>query len=181
MRLMGVIVASLTLAACGQPASAPDGTSASGMAMTLGDPMLEAWLKAKYGAGAAVAYQSSEFDLDGDGAPETLVYLRMPTRCGSGGCRLLVLARDDHGFAEVARTTVTRLPVGVLDTSTNGWRDLWVTVGGGGMPAGRRKLAFDGASYPSNPTVPPAATVHAGAGQTLLDEGEAIAVDLAEL
>jgi len=143
---------------------------------TAGDGALERWLRAEYADAGPVSYQSSEFDLDGDGAPEVLVYASGPRLCGSGGCRLLVLARTEAGFAAVARTTVTRLPVGVLDTSTEGWRDLWVTVSGGGLPAGRRKLAFDGSAYPSNPTVPPAARLHFGAAQTLLEDGEPTAL-----
>ena len=105
-----------------------------------------------------------------------LVYVRGRSLCGSGGCRLLVLTRTEAGFAPVSRTTVTWLPVGVLDTSTNGWRDLWVTVSGGGMPAGRRKLMFDGSAYPSNPTVPPAARLHYGSAQALLEDGESTAL-----
>ena len=49
-----------------------------------------------------------------------------------------------------------RTPITVLDTSTNGWRDLTVAVSGGGMAGGNALLKFDGEAYPSNPTVEPA-------------------------
>lgn len=41
--------------------------------------------------------------------------------------------------------------------SSHGWRNLVVGIGGGGLPAGNAEFEFDGKTYPSNPTVPPAA------------------------
>ena len=60
------------------------------------------------------------------------------------------------GWRVVTRTSVTRTPVGVLTTSTNGWRDLAVSIGGGGAQAGWVRLTYDGRTYPTNPTAPPA-------------------------
>src|SRR5690606_18085784 len=108
------------------------------------DAALERWLRENHGQDGRIVYRPSQFDLDGDGAPEELVYLAGPGRCGSGGCNLLVLKRQGDDFETIVNTTVTRLPVGVLDTDSNGWRDIWVTVGGGGLPSGRRALKFDG-------------------------------------
>ncbi len=52
--------------------------------------------------------------------------------------------------------SVVQLPVGVLDSKTNGWRDLAVTVAGGGIPAATMRLPFDGTAYAENATVTPA-------------------------
>ncbi|MCP9222795.1 hypothetical protein MKP08_08555 [Erythrobacter sp. LQ02-29] len=116
-----------------------------------------AWVAENYGDGVGTTY--GESDLDGDGTMEALVYLDGPTVCGSGGCNLVVLRRASSGFQVLGRTTVTRLPLGVLESSTGTMRDLWVTVGGGGLPTGYRKLTWQGTAYPSNPTVAPAETI----------------------
>ena len=77
--------------------------------------------------------------------------------CGSGGCSCLILARDGSSYSVITQTSVTQLPIRVLSTKTNGWHDLAVSVAGGGIQPGyEARLRFDGRTYPSNPTVPPA-------------------------
>ncbi|RZJ37368.1 MAG: hypothetical protein EON86_17320, partial [Brevundimonas sp.] len=97
----------------------------------------------------------------GDGADAlTLVYLVGPEVCGSGGCNLLILRRSGDGYAVVGDTTVTRAPIRLLSTRTNGLPDIGVHVAGGGVTEGyEARLKFDGARYPSNPTVAPAERV----------------------
>jgi hypothetical protein len=57
----------------------------------------------------------------------------------------------------IARTTITQLPIRILPTRTNGWRDISLWVQGGGIQPGYEAiLSFDGKAYPSNPSVPPA-------------------------
>ena len=56
----------------------------------------------------------------------------------------------------VADISVSRPPIRVSPHSSNGWRNLLVHVSGGGTPSHETELEFDGRSYPSNPTVPPA-------------------------
>lgn len=65
-----------------------------------------------------------------------------------------------------------RLPVRVLDSRSNGWRDLTVTVQGGGrIEPVEIELAFDGESYPTNPSVPPARPLQgAASGEILIDD-----------
>jgi hypothetical protein len=58
----------------------------------------------------------------------------------------------------MARTTITRPPIRVLRTTTQGWRDIAVRVEGGGiLPGYEAVLRFNGAGYPSNPSLAPRA------------------------
>ncbi|MCJ2187794.1 hypothetical protein [Novosphingobium beihaiensis] len=116
----------------------------------------ENWIKANYQDMGKLLYAQAETDLDGDGTPEVLAYVGGPMMCGTGGCNLVVLKRDGLQFRKVSELSVVQLPVGVLDSKSNGWRDLAVTIAGGGVPAHIVRLAFDGSGYPDNPTVSPA-------------------------
>jgi uncharacterized protein YecT (DUF1311 family) len=95
-------------------------------------------------------------DLNGDGRPEAIVYLEGGAWCGSGGCTLLVLERSGGGFTVRGRTTITRTPIGILPSTTHGWNDLVVGIGGGGVQPGQIVLPFRGDRYAGNPMVPPA-------------------------
>lgn len=179
-------LAAFMLAACGGPdddpmtpasestARAEDGRTAR--EATLRKAALEAWIRDAFQSERPLGYRASEFDLDGDGRPELLVYVGGPGLCGSGGCRLVVLKRDGRNFTEVVRTTRTKLPLGVLDSESNGWADLWVSTSGGEL-SGRRILKFDGASYPSDPTAPPAEKLDILDAQVLIENGDLIRLD----
>lgn len=160
-------VLALALTACGEAdtpepaapaaATAPDATAATPPAAPQAAPAgLEAALRALHADDGALTYASASVDLNGDGTDEVLAYVMGPMVCGSGGCNLYVLAQDGEGWRVVTRTSVTQTPVGVLTTSTNGWRDLAVSIGGGGAEAGWVRLTYDGRTYPTNPTAPPA-------------------------
>lgn len=96
-------------------------------------------------------------DLNNDGAPETIVYLIGTDWCGSGGCTMLVLTTENGHYKVITKTTITRLPVRLLNSRTNGWSDIAVTVQGGGiLQPYEARLRFNGTKYPGNPTVPPA-------------------------
>jgi hypothetical protein len=100
---------------------------------------------------------SVSVDLNNDGSPETVVYLIGNDWCGSGGCTMLILTTETGYYKVITKTTITRLPVRLLNTRTRGWSDIAVTVQGGGiMQAYEARLRFNGKKYPSNPTVPPA-------------------------
>lgn len=114
------------------------------------------------------AYSAAWFDLNGDGRPEAIVYPTGGGRCGTGGCGLLVLGQTRTGFRVRARTTISQLPIGVLETKSHGWRDLAVQVSGGGMRSFRAALSFDGRKYPSNPSVAPARPMSGHPAETIL-------------
>lgn len=116
---------------------------------------LDDWLVQQAGEADAGATSTSIvfYDLDGQGEAEAIVYLVGRYWCGSGGCDALVLRDTGAGYDIVMHSSVTGAPIGVLSTSTQGWRDLFVQVGGGGLPAGAVAMRFDGTAYPSNPTV----------------------------
>jgi len=97
-------------------------------------------------------YAFAMVDLNGDGSEEVVAYVMSPDFCGSGGCPLFVLTTYGRRYAVVGQTTVTQTPIRLLPSSTNGWRDLSVAVGGGGAPVRQVKMVFDGRFYPRNPT-----------------------------
>jgi hypothetical protein len=102
-------------------------------------------------------YAAALVDLKDDGKQEAIVYFIGANWCGSGGCSCLILAPDGSSYDVITQTSVTQLPIRVLLTKTNGWHDLAVGVAGGGIQPGyEARLRFDGGTYPSNPTVPPA-------------------------
>jgi len=108
-------------------------------------------------------------DLDGDGVAEVLVYSTDPDECGSGGCDLVVFARQGSGYRRVADIGPAQLPIRILPTRTRGWSDLGVEVGGGGIHHFyEARLRSDGATYPDNPTVAPAIALRAASGRIVL-------------
>ena len=111
-------------------------------------------------------------DLNDDGAQEAIVYLISAGWCGSGGCSCLILEPEGSSFRIITRTTITQLPIRVLTQKTNGWHDLAVGVGGGGIRSGyEARLKFNGKKYPSNPSVPPAQKLQKPAeGKTVISE-----------
>jgi hypothetical protein len=150
------------LVACGVP-SQEDITSES----------LIAFLQEEYegvpGADHAV-YFHSLVDLNGDDEDEVLVLMLGPGLCGSGGCNMMILEKAIESYRIVTETTITNQPIQVLEPSSNGWRDLAVTVRGGGITAYEAVLRFDGTSYPRNPSAPPAEPLaEAVSGEVVID------------
>ncbi|WP_095012973.1 hypothetical protein [Tsuneonella mangrovi] len=158
LRTILPLAAAIGVAAC-SPSADDNPPPAKAALPASEDARLESFLIQQFVADAPVSYRAGRVDLDGDGTDEVLAYVGGPMVCGSGGCPLLVLKDDGKDFKVLTQTSVTQLPVGVLDSRTNGMRDLWVTIGGGGAEGGTVKLAWDGKSYPTNPTVDPATKI----------------------
>jgi hypothetical protein len=116
-------------------------------------------------------YRRVDADLNGDGRPEALIHVRDRESCGSGGCNLYVLSPEGQGYRLVLRATLVRLPIMLLPTSTEGWRDIGVTVGGGGIRQPYvARLRYEGGHYPGNPTVPPARRLGRVSGEILIGD-----------
>jgi uncharacterized low-complexity protein len=115
------------------------------------------------------SYKRANADLNGDGRAEAFVYVTDQDYCGSGGCTLVVLSPKGSSYRVVLRSTVTQLPIRLLATATSGWRDIAVTVAGGGITRPyMARLRFNGHRYPSNPTVAPAVPLKRPSGRLLI-------------
>ncbi len=164
-------LAVLALAACTQQA-APAADTASeetSPAPANAEEDIRHFLLQEYPDAAPMRYALAWSDLNGDGADEAIVHLITPYFCGTGGCNTLVLTPAGPMWSKVGEISVSRTPISVLDSETNGWKDLAISVSGGGGPSGVMRLAFDGQSYPSNPTVAPAEPTE-DTGTVLLSE-----------
>ena len=95
--------------------------------------------------------------LSGSRKQDIVVYVTGQSWCGSGGCTTLILAPNGSSYRLVAKITISQPPIRVLASRSNGWHDISVHVQGGGIQPGyEAQLLFDGKTYPSNPSTPPA-------------------------
>ncbi len=133
---------------------------------------IDRFLLQEYPDAGTISYALAWSDLDGDGSDEAIVHLVGPWFCGSGGCTTLLLTPAGAMWEKVGDISVSRTPVTMLDTSTNGWKDLTVAIGGGGGPSGNAWLKFDGEGYPGNPTVAPAELIDMTGTVLLAEESE---------
>lgn len=69
----------------------------------------------------------------------------------------MILSYVEESWKVITRVSITRPPIRLLKSKSNGWYDLGVWVQGGGIQPGyEAQLRFDGGMYPENPSVPPA-------------------------
>jgi hypothetical protein len=100
-------------------------------------------------------YYYNHVDLNGDSKLETLTYLVNPRVCGTGGCLLLVFTKPNGKYKLVSEIVPVRPPIIVSEYKTNGWKNLYGFVAGGGITKGYfSQLLFDGKSYPESPFEP---------------------------
>lgn len=166
------------LAACGETAEeSPDvDVAAAGEEASPGpasrDEDIDHYLLQEYPDAGEIKYALAWSDLNGDGSEEAIVYPIGPWFCGSGGCNTLVLSPAGPMYEKVGEISVSRTPVSVLESSTNGWQDLTVEISGGGGPSGAVVLTFDGEGYTSNASTAPAAPADAKATELIAEEPE---------
>jgi hypothetical protein len=167
-----ILVASYALSGVSPALQSPESQlySSPGTSALSLKKFLQTYLKdSVLGEDKTTRYSSASVDLGGDRVRETIVYVSGQNWCGSGGCALLVLKSKGAAYEVVGRTTITRLPIRVLASKTNGWRDIGVWVQGGGIEPGyEAQLSFDGRSYPQNPTTSPARRTRAGTSGKVL-------------
>ena len=184
MRHAILLLVTLALAACSEAPPAEVETTTDTASAEATSPMptnaekdIRHFLLQEYPDAAPMKYALAQKDLDGDGADEAIVHLVTPYFCGSGGCNTLVLTPAGPMWRKVAEISVSRTPITVLDTSSNGWKDLTVAIAGGGGPSGNALLKFDGESYPSNPTVAPAEMTETTGTELIAEEPELVELD----
>lgn len=102
-----------------------------------------------------VRYYYNRIDLNGDGKPETFVYLTGPTVCGTGGCSALIVQKADGQYKIASRFSLVRPPIIIRDQVTNGWKNIIMYVSGGGMEGRYKELIFNEGTYPQNPSIQP--------------------------
>lgn len=109
-------------------------------------------------------FQFYKTDLNDDGNEEIFVRFMGSYFCGSGGCTFLLL--DKYGEI-ITKFTVTRAPIFVEPTKTNGWSLLLVRDDGV-----FKELAFKDGSYPGNPSLLEKAPYDAPSGhaQVMFDD-----------
>jgi hypothetical protein len=99
-------------------------------------------------------------DLNGKEPAEAIVYMLSQRWCGSGGCFTFIFRREGGNWVTISKTSITRPPIYVLDSVSNGWHSIGVWVQGGGIQPGyEAELPFTGKTYPLNPTTPPSRPV----------------------
>jgi len=102
-------------------------------------------------------YTWNRVDLNGDGKPELVAQVLGPMVCGTGGCPLLIFREPRPGQLQlITRMSLFKDPLIVIERRHNGWKELVSRVrldAGHGYYA---ELPYDGTSYPTNPSVPPA-------------------------
>lgn len=97
-------------------------------------------------------YDVVHVDLNEDGAQDVLAFMNGKSGyCGSGGCTLFILAAAQKGLTKIGAVKIVNRPIFLRKSSHHGFRDLLVTVRGGGASPGLVPLVFDGASYPIAP------------------------------
>jgi hypothetical protein len=105
----------------------------------------------------ALRYSWNRVDLNGDGKAELVAQVLGPMVCGTGGCPLLIFREPHPGHLQlITRMSLFKEPLIVAERRHNGWKELISRVR---IDAGRgyyALLLYDGRSYPTNPSVPPA-------------------------
>lgn len=113
------------------------------------------WLT-KTGAPANSQYQFTRIDLDGDGRREGMVLMQSPYQewCIEYGCTMFIFQAHEEGFSYLSEVSPVRGPLMVMDSKTNGWRDIVANVAGrAGWAAKNVALRYDGRGYPEAPAL----------------------------
>lgn len=92
-------------------------------------------------------------DLNGDGTAEVLVYENLLGFCGSGGCPLDILQLKNSEWIKVSNLVGGEI-VGLANTSTNGYKDLFLSMRGDtGSESTIVRYSWDGSTYRQGATV----------------------------
>ena len=94
-----------------------------------------------------IRYLTGHSDLNNDGSAEHFVLIQNSYFCGSGGCTAVIF---DNSGNIISQMSVVKPPVLLADSTSNGWQDFMVWSNGA-----FRLMAYDGSSYPTNPSLEP--------------------------
>lgn len=101
-----------------------------------------------------IRYLTGSTDLNNDGSAEHFVLIQNSYFCGSGGCTAVIF---DNSGNIISQMSVVKSPVLLADSTSNGWQDFMVWSNGA-----FRLMAYDGNTYPNNPSLEPAIDRKAG-------------------
>jgi hypothetical protein len=102
-------------------------------------------------------YTWSRVDLGGEGRPELVAQVVGPMFCGTGGCPLLIFREPSPGRLQlVTQMGLFKDPLIVAERRHNGWKELITRVRVDAGTSYYAELLYDGRTYPTNPSVPPA-------------------------
>jgi hypothetical protein len=97
-------------------------------------------------------YDIARTDINADGKEDVLALMNGKSGyTGSGGATMFILKGTSDGFESLGSIKVVREPIYARKSVKNGFRDLLVTVRGGGATPGLAALSFDGKKYPASP------------------------------
>jgi hypothetical protein len=97
-------------------------------------------------------YDIARTDLNADGKEDVLALMNGKSGYrGSGGATMFILKGTAGGFESFGSIKVINEPIYTRKSVKNGFRDLLVTVRGGGAEPGLAALEFDGKNYPAAP------------------------------
>lgn len=102
-------------------------------------------------------YTWSRVDLNGDSRSELIAQVVGPTFCGTGGCPLLIFREPSPGnLILLTQISLFKDPLIVTKRRHNSWKKLIVRVRVNAASSYYAELLYDGHTYPTNPSVPPA-------------------------
>jgi hypothetical protein len=97
-------------------------------------------------------YDIARTDLNTDGKEDVLALMNGKSSYrGSGGATMFILKGTAEGFESLGAIKVVNEPILARKSAHHGFRDLLVTVRGGGAEPGLAALPFDGKAYPASP------------------------------
>ena len=97
-------------------------------------------------------YDIARTDLNADGKEDVLALMNGKSGYrGTGGATMFILKGTDDGFESLGKIMVVNEPIYARKSVKIGFRDLLVTVRGGGATPGLAALSFDGKGYPASP------------------------------
>ncbi|MFQ6539747.1 MULTISPECIES: hypothetical protein [Aphanothece] len=106
-------------------------------------------------------YIWDQVDLNGDGRPEVVAQVLGPMVCGTGGCPLLIFREPSPGRLQlITQISLFKDPLIVTERRHNRWKDLITRVRVDAGTGYYAELRYDGRTYPTNPSVPPAIPLH---------------------